>query len=69
MIASDWQHVAVGTELSQHGKAHEFNSYLSAGRALMDHTKESYRRQADSMSWPRTLEFLDRHPGPGANCN
>jgi carboxymethylenebutenolidase len=57
------------TELSKHRKAHEFYSYPSAGHAFMDHTKESYRRQADEKSWQRTLEFLHRHLGPGVNCH
>ena len=48
-------------ELRKYNKAHEFYSYPSAGHAFMDHTKESYRRHADEASWPRTLEFLDRH--------
>ena len=34
-----------------------------AGHAFMDSTKESYRREADEASWPRTLDFLTRHLG------
>jgi len=59
----------LATELSQHRKAHEFYSYPNAGHAFMDHTRESYRRPADELSWPRTLEFLDRHLRPGVICN
>ena len=49
------------TELNKSSKPHEFHSYSNAGHAFMDSTKESYRRQADDVCWPRTLEFLRRH--------
>jgi carboxymethylenebutenolidase len=48
-------------ELARFGKPHEFFSYEGAGHAFMDSTKESYRRSADEASWPRTLEFFQRH--------
>jgi len=48
-------------ELTQHGKFHEFYTYLDAGHAFMDHTKESYRAAAAELAWPRALEFLRRH--------
>lgn len=48
-------------ELNKSSKPHEFHSYSNAGHAFMDSTKESYRRQADDLCWPRTLEFLRRH--------
>jgi carboxymethylenebutenolidase len=48
-------------ELKRFDKTHEFYSYLNAGHAFMDNTRESYRRHADEASWPRTLEFLGRH--------
>jgi carboxymethylenebutenolidase len=50
-------------ELTKFNKLHEFYSYANAGHAFMDSTKESYRREADEASWPRTLEFLRRHLG------
>jgi carboxymethylenebutenolidase len=50
-------------ELAKFNKPHEFYSYVNAGHAFMDSTKESYRREADEASWPRTLEFLSRHLG------
>jgi len=50
-------------ELTKFNKKHDFYSYPNAGHAFMDNTKESYRRLADEASWPRTLEFLERHPG------
>lgn len=50
-------------ELTKLNKPHEFYSYENAGHAFMDHTKESYRRQADESSWPRTLNFLKRQLG------
>lgn len=48
-------------ELTRFDKPHEFFVYADAGHAFMDHTKESYRRHADEASWPRTLNFLNRH--------
>jgi carboxymethylenebutenolidase len=50
-------------ELSRLNKPHRFYSYEGAGHAFMDHTKPSYRAHADEASWPRTLEFLERHLG------
>jgi carboxymethylenebutenolidase len=47
-------------ELAKFNKPHEFYSYANAGHAFMDSTKESYRREADEASWPRTLDFLRR---------
>ena len=48
-------------ELTNFDKKHEFYSYPDAGHAFMDHTRESYRCDADEAAWPRTLEFLSRH--------
>ncbi len=48
-------------ELNKFGKVHEFYSYPRAGHAFMDNTKESYCRDAEEASWPRTLEFFRRH--------
>jgi carboxymethylenebutenolidase len=48
-------------ELTRFNKSHEFFSYPGAGHGFMDSTKESYRRDADDASWPRTLDFLRRH--------
>ena len=50
-------------ELAKLNKPHEFYSYSNAGHAFMDSTKQSYRRDADAASWPRTIEFLSRHLG------
>jgi carboxymethylenebutenolidase len=48
-------------ELTKFNKPHEFFSYPGGGHGFMDSTKESYRRDADQASWPRTLDFLGRH--------
>jgi len=53
-------------ELTKFNKPHEFYSYPNAGHAFMDSTKESYRRDADETSWPRTLDFFNRHLGAPA---
>jgi len=50
-------------ELTKFNKKHDFYSYPNAGHAFMDNSKESYRHFADEASWPRTLEFLERHLG------
>ncbi len=48
-------------ELTKHGKPHEFYSYPGAGHAFLDDSRESYRRDADELSWPRTLDFFSRN--------
>jgi len=53
----------LNAELAKFNKPHEFYSYSNAGHAFMDSTKQSYRRDADAASWPRTLGFLARHLG------
>lgn len=54
--------VKLDTELTRHGKAHEFYTYPNAGHAFMNFTTaERYREAAAEASWPRTLEFLARH--------
>jgi carboxymethylenebutenolidase len=55
--------VKLDAELAKFNKPHEFYSYSNAGHAFMDSTKQSYRRDADAASWPRTLGFLARHLG------
>ncbi|MFL6711731.1 MAG: dienelactone hydrolase family protein [Sulfurifustis sp.] len=54
--------VQLDTELTRHGKAHEFFTYPNAGHAFMNFTNpERYREAASEASWPRTLHFLERH--------
>ncbi len=54
--------VKLDTELTRHGKPHEFYTYPNAGHAFMNFTNpERYREAAAEASWPRTLEFLGRH--------
>ncbi len=48
-------------ELTKYGKAHDFYSYSGAGHAFMNFDAESYRADADRISWPRTLEFLKKY--------
>jgi carboxymethylenebutenolidase len=54
----------IAAELAKHNKTHEFYAYSGAGHAFMDNTKESFRADAETVAWPRTLEFLRRHLGP-----
>ena len=49
-------------ELGWHAKTHEFYTYSNAGHAFMNFDNpEKYRQAADTESWPRTLDFFDRH--------
>ena len=49
------------SELTKHGKAHEFHSYPGAGHAFMNRRGERYRADADRDSWPKTLAFFAKH--------
>ena len=50
------------TELTRLGKHHEFYTYPGADHAFMDFAQPNrYNKQASDMSWPRTIEFLDRY--------
>ena len=49
------------TELTRHAKEHEFFAYPNAGHAFMDFTGSRYNETGDRTSWPRTIEFFDRH--------
>ena len=50
------------TELTRLGKHHEFYTYPGANHAFMDFAQPNrYNKQAADMSWPRTIEFLDRY--------
>jgi len=49
------------TELTKHGKEHEFHSYPGAGHAFMNRRGERYRADADRASWPKTLAFFAKH--------
>ena len=50
------------TELTRLGKSHEFYTYPGADHAFMDFEQPNrYNKQASDMSWPRTIEFLDRY--------
>ena len=54
--------IKLDTELTRHGKVHEFYAYPNAGHAFMNFTNaERYREAASEASWPRTLAFLDLH--------
>jgi carboxymethylenebutenolidase len=49
--------------LTKHNKPHEIHSYPNASHAFMDFTKDSYREQAATESWPIALGFLERNLG------
>jgi carboxymethylenebutenolidase len=54
--------VKLDSELTRHGKAHQFFTYPNAGHAFMNFTvAERYREAATTASWPRTMEFLKHH--------
>ena len=49
-------------ELTRLGKLHEFYTYPGADHAFMDFAQPNrYNKRASDMSWPRTIEFLDRY--------
>ena len=49
-------------ELTRLGKHHEFYIYPEADHAFMDFAQPlRYNRQASDISWPRTIDFLDRY--------
>lgn len=49
-------------ELTRLGKAHEFYSYAGAGHAFLNFANpQRYRETATQTSWPRTLDFFNRH--------
>jgi carboxymethylenebutenolidase len=48
-------------ELKRLGKAHEFYFYPNAGHAFNRKGWDGYRPEADAASWPRTLDFFQRH--------
>lgn len=48
--------------LKEHNKSHEIYFYKNAGHAFVnDRHPELYRKEAAEASWPRTLEFFQRH--------
>jgi carboxymethylenebutenolidase len=48
-------------ELTRHNKPHQFYTYPNAGHAFMDFSGERYREAASEASWPRTLDFFEKH--------
>ena len=51
-------------ELSAHSIPHQFYTYPGAGHAFMNPASPArYQRAAAEMSWPRTLDFFDKHLG------
>jgi carboxymethylenebutenolidase len=48
-------------ELTRLSIRHQFHTYPGADHAFMDHTGGRYRKDADDVSWPRTLEFFATH--------
>ena len=48
-------------ELTRLGKSHQFYIYPGADHAFMDYTPPRHQRTSAEMSWPRTLEFFEKH--------
>ena len=48
-------------ELTRLGKSHEFYFYPNAGHAFNRKGWDGYRLEADTTSWPRTLDFFRKH--------
>ncbi len=58
------------SELSKYSVQHQFYTYPGANHAFMNPANPPrYQRAAAEMSWPRTLDFFDKHlrsaPAPG----
>ena len=56
------------TELTKHGKVHEFYSYSGAGHAFLNQVTERdnrYRHQAAQDAWSRTIAFFDKYVAGG----
>ena len=52
------------SQLTQHGKAHEFHTYPNADHAFFNDTrKEVYDPAASADAWEKTLTFFRRHLG------
>ena len=45
--------------LESHGKTFETHSYPGAGHSFMNDTRGSFRSDAASGAWKRTIAFLD----------
>ena len=52
---------ALDAELDRLGKGHQFHSYPGADHAFMNPAGGRYQQAAAEASWPRTVEFFDRH--------
>jgi carboxymethylenebutenolidase len=49
------------TEMTRHGKVHEFHSYANAAHAFANFGSAAYREHAATASWPRTFGFFAKH--------
>lgn len=57
---------AIDSEMSKHGKTHEFHRYAGAGHAFLNFTNaERYRPSQAKDAWEKMLGFLDAHLGGG----
>ena len=48
-------------ELTRIGIEHEFHTYPGADHAFMDYTGLRHQYEASEASWPRTIEFFNKH--------
>jgi len=53
--------IKLDTELSRHGKVHEFHQYANAGHAFANIGSPNYRAHAADASWPRTFAFFAKY--------
>ncbi len=51
----------IAAELARHGVAHSFYRYDGAGHAFQNFDAPSYREEATTDSWAKTLDFLAEH--------
>lgn len=51
----------IDTELTKHGKEHEFHSYAGAGHGFMAEGRPNYREEAARDAWQKCIAWFDRH--------
>ena len=51
----------IDAEMTRFGKAHEFHSYPGAGHAFMNERRPSYRPEATTDAWRRSVEWFGRY--------
>jgi carboxymethylenebutenolidase len=51
----------IDTELTKHGKTHEFHSYAGAGHGFHCEVRDSYRPEAATDAWAKAIAWFDKN--------